>query len=315
MASNLSSAGLLALSAAQTNWLTPVWLYTLGIFGRRIPGLNQIHDNLTSRIIFGLGLAVVYLGIFLVISFLFAGDEDFKEHFGVLVTVLTPISLIIGFGAWALISKRQIGETSSVFGEGFLRWLNWFCISAVVFAVGGYFLSQANGFGIINPVESPDALIESLARLPFAGTTEGSFVIPPTTEGNPHPIAIEFDGAELKTVDYEANKKVLLMVEETHQGGLGTNLFPEGPVNQLYVANLSDSDAKLNLTFQTGPIYSEVVIVPVLALGILAIYVLYLCLSTLFAKTFAVAHSTFKTEISQPGPVSRLPLKLKVARH
>ena len=334
MASNLSSAGLLALSAAQTNWLTPVWLYTLGIsigfvlallmlvkiaIGRRIPGLNQIHDNLTSRIIFGLGLAVVYLGIFLVISFLFAGDEDFKEHFGVLVTVLTPISLIIGFGAWALISKRQIGETSSVFGEGFLRWLNWFCISAVVFAVGGYFLSQANGFGIINPVESPDALIESLARLPFAGTTEGSFVIPPTTEGNPHPIAIEFDGAELKTVDYEANKKVLLMVEETpsdasdildlptatertriYQGGLGTNLFPEGPVNQLYVANLSDSDAKLNLTFQTGPIYSEVVIVPVLALGILAIYVLYLCLSTLFAKTFAVAHSTFKTEISQP---------------
>jgi len=334
MASNLSSVGLFALSAAQTNWLTPVWLYSVGIsigfilallmlvkitIGQRIPGLNQIYDNLPSRIIFGIGLAAIYLGIFLGFSYWFAGEEDFRENIGVLASVLTPISLIIGFGAWALISKRQIGETNSVFREGFLRWLNWFCISAVVFAVGGYFLSQANGFGILKPVESPDELIDSLARLPFAGTTEGSFVIPPTTQGKPHPITIEFDGAELKVVDYEANKKVLLMVEETpaspsdildlpttqertriYQGGRGTSLFPEGPVNQLYVANLSDSDAELNLTIQTGPIYSEVTIVPILTVGILAIYVLYLCLSTLFPKTFAVAHSTFKTEISQP---------------
>ena len=334
MASNLSSAGLFALSAAQTNWLTPVWLYTLGIsigfvlallvvvkaaIGRRIPGINQIHDNLTSRIIFGLGLAVIYLGIFLGFSYWFAGAEDFNKNLGVLVSVLAPISLIIGFGAWALSSKQQIGETSSIFREGFLRWLNWFCLSAVVFAVGGYFLSQANGFGIINPVESPDALIESIARLPFAGTTEGSFVIPPTTEGKPHPITIEFDGTELKSVDYESNKKVLLMVEGTpqdssdildlptspdrariYQGGRGTTLFPAAPVKQLYVANLSDSDAELNLIIQTGPIYSEVAIVPILAIVTLAIYVLYLCLSTLFAKTFAVAHSTFKTEISQP---------------
>ena len=331
MASNLSSAGLFALSAAQTNWLTPVWLYTLGIsigfvlallllakvtIGRRIPGLNQIHDNLTSRIIFGVGLAAVYLGIFLGFSYWFAGAKNFNEHIGILVSVLAPISLIIGFGAWALISKRQIGETSSIFGEGFLRWLNWFCIAAVIFAAGGYFLSSAK---IISPVDSPEVLIESLARLPFAGTTEGSFVIPPTTEGKPHPITIEFDGAELKSVDYEANKKVLLMVEETpvdasdilnlptapertriYQGGRGTDLFPAAPVNQLYVANLSDSDAELNLIIQTGPIYSEVAIVPIMALAILAIYVLYLCLSTLFAKTFAVAHSTFKTEISQP---------------
>ena len=331
MASNLSSAGLFALSAAQTNWLTPVWLYTLGIsfgfvlallmlakiaIGRRIPGINQIHDNLALRIIFGLGLAVVYLGIFLVFSLWFAGADDFNKHFGVLLTVLTPISLIIGFGAWALISKRQIGETNSVFREGFLWWLNWFCILAVVFTIGGYLLCQAK---IINPADSPNALVESLARLPFAGTTEGSFVIPPTTEGKPHPITIEFDGAELKSVDYEANKKVLLMVKETpadaadildlptapertriYQGGLGTSLFPAAPVNLLYVANLSDSNAELNLIIQTGPIYSEVAIVPILAVVILAIYVLYLCLSTLFAKTFAIAHSTFKTEISQP---------------
>lgn len=331
MASNLSSAGLFALSAAQTNWLTPVWLYTLGIsfgfvlallllakiaIGRRIPGINQIHDNLALRIIFGLGLTVVYLGIFLVFSLLLAGDDAFNKHFGVLVTVLTPICLIIGFGAWALVSKRQIGETNSVFREGFLWWLNWFCILAVVFTLSGYLLSQAK---IIAPADSPDALIESLARLPFAGTTEGSFVIPPTTEGKPHPIAIEFDGAELKSVDYEANKKILLMVEETpvkptdildlptapertriYQGGFSTSLFPAAPVNQLYIANLSDSDAELNLIIQTGPIYSEVAIVPILALIIFAIYVLYLCLSTLFAKTFAIAHSTFKSEISQP---------------
>ncbi len=334
MASNLSSVGLFALSAAQTNWLTPVWLYSVGIsigfvlallllakiaIGRRIPGLNQIYDNHSSRIIFGIGLAIVYLGIFFGFSYWYAGADDFYEHLPVLAMVLTPISLIIGFGAWALISKRQIGETSSVFGEGFLRWLNLFCILSVVFAVGGYFLSQANGLGVVNPVESPDILIESLTRLPYAGTTEDTFVIPPTTEGKPHPIAIEFNGAELKAVDYKANKKVLLMVDETpltpsaildlptsteqsriFQGGLGTNLFPAEPVEQLYVANLSDSDAELNLVFQTGPIYSEVAIIPVLALCILAIYVLFLCLSTLFPKTFAVAHSTFKTEISQP---------------
>ena len=334
MPSNLFSAGLLAQNAAQTNWLTPVWLYSLGIsigfilailmlvkiaVGRRIPGLNKIHDNLTSRVIAGVGLAIVYLGIFLGFSYWYAGADDFFEHLPVLALVLTPISLIIGFGAWALISKKQIGETSSVFREGFLGWLNWFCVAAVVFAVGGYFLAQANGLGILNPVESPDDLIDSLARLPFAGTVDETFVISPTTEGKPQSIAIDFDGAELKTVAYRSNKKVLLMADETptsatgiwdlrtvpeltkiYQGGPGVGMIPASPVKQLYVANLSDSDAELNLVVQTGPIYSEVAIVPVLALCTLAIYTLYLCLSALFPKVFAVAHSTFKTEISQP---------------
>ena len=334
MPSNLFSAGLLAQNAAQTNWLTPVWLYSLGIsigfilailmlvkiaVGRRIPGLNKIHDNLTSRVIAGVGLAIVYLGIFLGFSYWYAGADDFFEHLPVLALVLTPISLIIGFGAWPLISKKQIGETSSVFREGFLGWLNWFCVAAVVFAVGGYFLAQANGLGILNPVESPDDLIDSLARLPFAGTVDETFVISPTTEGKPQSIAIDFDGAELKTVAYRSNKKVLLMADETptsatgiwdlrtvpeltriYQGGPGAGMIPASPVKQLYVANLSDSDAELNLVVQTGPIYSEVAIVPVLALCTLAIYTLYLCLSALFPKVFAVAHSTFKTEISQP---------------
>ena len=334
MASNLFSAGLLAQSAAQTNWLTPVWLYSVGIsigfvlalimlvkiaIGRRIPGVNQIYDNLSSRIIAGLILAAAYLGMFLGFSYWYSGTDNFYENLPVLVSVLIPISLIIGFGAWALVSKRQIGETSSIFREGFLGWLNWFCISAIVFAVGGYFLSQANGFGIINPVESPDALIDSLARMPFAGETEKTFVIPPTFEGKPHPIAISFDGAELKTVAYKANKKVLLMLDETpvnpndildlpaaaeltgiYRGGVSSGLFPATQVDQLYIANLSDSDAELNLVVRTGPIYSEVAIVPILATVIAGIYILFLCLSTLFPKVFAIAHSTFKTEVSQP---------------
>ena len=334
MPSNLFSAGLLAQNAAQTNWLTPVWLYSLGIaigfiaailmlvkiaIGRRIPGLNQIHDNLTSRTVAGIGLASVYLAIFLGFSYWYSGAGDFFKHLPVLVSILVPVSLTIGFGAWALISKKQIGETNSIFREGFLGWLNWFCISAVVFTVGGYLLAQANGFGILNPVESPNDLINSLARLPFAGTVDETFVISPTTEGKPQSISINFDGAELKTIAYRANKKVLLMADETpvdssgiwdlptvpeltriYQGGPGAGLIPASPVKQLYVANLSDSDAELNLVVQTGPIYSEVAIVPVLALSTFAIYVLYLCLSTLFPKVFASAHSTFKTEISQP---------------
>jgi len=334
MASNLFSAGLLAQSAAQTNWLTPVWLFSLGIsigfalalltlvkiaIGRRIPGLNQIYDNLASRLIAGIGLATVYLGIFLGFSFWYAGPIDFLKHLHVLVCVLVPISLIIGFGAWALISKRQIGETNSVFCEGFLGWLNWFCIATVVFAVGGYFLSQANGLGVLNPVDSPDTLIHSLTRLPYAGTIEKTFAIPPTTEGKPHAIPISFDGSELKNVAYQSNKKVLLMVDETptdassimdlpaaqdltriYQGGVSTGLFPETEINELYAVNPSDSDAELKLFVQTGPIYSEVVIVPILAIGTLGIYVLFLCLSTLFPKVFAIAHSTFKTEFSQP---------------
>ena len=334
MASDLFSAGLLAQSAYQTNWLTPVWLYSVGIsigfvlalimlvkisIGRRIPGVNRIHDNPTTRVIFGVGLSLAYLAIFLGFSYWNAGKDNFFENLGILISVLTPVSLIIGFGAWALVSKRQIGETNSIFREGFLGWLNWFCMAAVVFAVGGYFLSQANGFGILNPVESPNLLIDSLARLPFAGTTEESFVIPPTFEGKPHPIPVSFDGAELKTVAYQANKKVLLMLEETpanptdimdlpaaeeltgiFRGGVSSGLFPAAPVDGLYVANLSDSDAKLNLVVQTGPIYSEVKIIPILATIIAGIYILFLCLSTLFPKVFAIAHATFKTEVSQP---------------
>ena len=342
MAPNLFSAGLLAQSASTTNWLTPVWLYSVGIsvgfliallmlakiaIGRRIPKLNQIHDDLTTRLIFGIGLGLVYLAIFLGFSYWYAGVANFKENFAVLVLVLLPVSMIIGFGAWALISKRQIGETSSIFREGFLGWLNWFCIAAVVFAVGGYVLAQVNGtykisfigLGIPSPVESPEVFIDSLTRLPFAGTMEDTFTIPPTFDGKPHPIEISFDGAELKSVFYEANRKVVLMLDEApvdpsdivdlpvtqeltgfYRGAVGTGLFPAAPIEQLFIANSSDSDAQLRLVVETGPTYSEVVIVPILAVITAGIYVLFLCLSTLFPKVFAIAHSTFKTEVSQP---------------
>lgn len=334
MDSTLFASGLLAQNAVQTNWMTPVWLFSTGIaigfvmfllllvkiwIGRRIPGLNQIWNNPTSRIVAGTLLSLVYLSLIVGLFYWQAGAKEVQKELLVLIAVAVPIATTIGFGAWALISKRQIGETKSIVREGFLGWINWFCVGLLVFSVGGYFLSLANGLGVFKPVDDPTALVDSLIRLPYAGTTTTSYTIPPTQKGETHAIDVNFESAELKSMLYMANKKLLLTPNKNEPLGVfdlpaatefevmylrregEAGPFSSTPsVRKLEFTNLSDSEALLNLKVTTGPVYLEVLIVPVLAILTLAVLAGYLCLATMFPKIFAIAHATFKTEFSQP---------------
>jgi ABC-type transport system involved in multi-copper enzyme maturation permease subunit len=330
----LLPTGLLAQGAAQSNWLTPVWLLSLGIaigfllflvglakiwIMRRIPFFNQINEQPTGRIVAGVLLSLAYLGLFVGYGYWRVGPDFFSGDLPVALAFAIPTCALLGFGAWALVSRRQIGETSSIVREGFLSWLNWFCIAMVIFAASGFVMAQVNGFGIFKPVDDPNSLVASLARLPYAGSHAMEYTIPATKPNQPHAVPVSITGSELKYVNYRANKKLSLTTIENNKDARnlvdipaqkqfsnyrprpdGFGAFTSDQINNLYVYNPSASEAKLEIRWGTAPIYQEVFIVPVLAIFTFGVYIGYLNLATLFPKVFAIAHSTFKTEISQP---------------
>lgn len=335
----------LGQSVQVTNWLTPVWLISVGIsvgfllavlglvkilVFQKISALNSIYEKPALRYVVGGLLAVVYAGLMLGFLYWRQGDQLFGEGFLLLLGFLIPSCVLLAFGGLALISKRMVGETWAIFNEGYLKWVNYFCLALLLFAVSGFMLSLVNGFGILKPVDDPVALMRSLARLPATGKFERTYQIPADHDETGFPIEANFLGQELQWMTFETDRPVELAAAE-----LGINFNPlyliEVPVSEeplrynqrsdgrgsipfvtdaetgepltidyLYVNNPSSQEATLTLTWVLAPIYQEVSIIPWSAFWTLLMYWGYLSLATLFPKTYAVALSTFKTEISQP---------------
>ena len=157
----------LAQAAQVTNWLTPVWMIAVGVsigfilavlgvikivLLQKVSLFNTVQEKTGLRLTLSIILGLVYLALFLGFLYWRMGPELFGEGFVVLLGFALVACLLLGFGAWSLVSKRMIGETWGLFTEGFLGWLNYFCLAMVVFAGLGFFLAQFNGFGFFKPV-------------------------------------------------------------------------------------------------------------------------------------------------------------------
>jgi len=231
--------------------------------------------------------------------------------------------MFVGFGVWRLVARRMIGETSGLFREGFLGWVNKVCIAMVVFAILGFFLASNNGFGFIKFVDQPIELVQSLKRLPFSGRFEKSFTVPAstTTDGGTA-VDVGFVGAELKVFGIQSNERLemaVLPIDKTATTGIveiqpssdqmilrqridGRGPIPLDQIDQLYFRYMGQegTEATVNISWLVTPVYQEVGIIPSLAVFVFAIYLLYLVFATMCPKVFAIAHSTFKTEVNQP---------------
>ena len=328
---------LLAQNVKITYWLTPVWILSVGIaigfllaiiavikiIGlQKICALNSIAAAPGKLWVAGLGLSAIYVVLLLLFITWFSGGTLDLTHPDTILAIGfgLPVCLLAGFGAWHLVSKRLTGEIGELVNEGFLKWMNRVCIAFSIFAVLGLILAWGDGFGVVKFVDQPGDMLKSLMRVPFVGTTEQQLQLEPSPKNFAgESIAVQFDGRELRTISFisdqplefspqpiDANNDQILSVEPSNEArgyrnridGLG--MFKHETYDKIYVSNLGNASANVNLKLTTEPAYSEVNVIPVVAISTLGVYLLYLLLSATFPKIAAIALSTFKTEISQP---------------
>jgi ABC-type transport system involved in multi-copper enzyme maturation permease subunit len=344
-----------AQSVKVTNWLTPVWLLSAGFaFGfilvlltmlkvfifQRIPFFNGVWENPSLRWIFGILTSLVYVGLVLGFMYWRGGDAIFGPALIMPMVFIVPVCFILGFGVWSLISKRMIGETGSLFREGFAGWLNMVCIAAILFCAGGFALAQFDGFGVLKFVDAPMEFVDSLKRLPATGqfTTDGEKLFrskPKTVEIAPSPktdedgnafggqkVLVDFDGQEVKWLLMQSDQRLELSagvaVTEVPSAAYifdlaaseeptvylqrldGKGRIPPAQIDHFYVRNTGKTPANLKLSWSITPLYNEVALIPFMAGLVLLTFLLYYVVSTMCPKIFAIAHSTFKTEVGQP---------------
>ena len=335
----LSETLLLAQNIKVTNWLTPVWIMSLGIaigfvlviltllkfsIMQRIGGLNAIAENPVSRFIFGTVSTIVYLALF--VGYLYWQNGKKLPAVDDLILPLVfaiPICLFVGFGIWSLASRKMSGEISGLVFEGFLSWMNKVCLAMLLFAGIGFLLASNNGFGIVKFVDDPSGMMASLGRLPFTGKFEKEFTIEQSPDGHiGDELPIVFDGAELVWLRFDTDRRLAVSTQEITpetptelimefqnvdenatlyvQRSDGRGPIPHNKIEKLYANNLGNSPATLKLNWELAPVYREMAVVPYIALAVLAIYLFYLIFAAVSPKVSAIAFSTFKTEVSQP---------------
>lgn len=334
MIENFLFPAILAQDIRVTFWLTPVWFLSAGItlgfllvlLGylkvwvlQRVPGLNSVASKRSTFLVAGTLLTLFYCGIHVGLRYWLNGGFDFEADLRPVIYLL-PFCAVLGFGAWNLISSKFAGEFSANCNEGLLKWFNRICIVFVIFFAVGFPLAKFNGFGIVEPIENPVEMMQSLARIPYAGSDQKTFTIPPsskTSQGDP--IAVSFDGKELKLLNVKTTEPIELAGEKIsatteymmkidpseqystyRQSPDGRGMIKFQPYSELYVNNLGNEPADIELRWATGPYYGEVYVIPLIAIIVVLAYLLPILLASSLPKISAISLSTFKTEVSQP---------------
>jgi len=83
-------------------------------------------------------------------------------------------------------------------------------------------------------------------------------------------------------------------------GRQSVNAFVDQDVERLYVRNLGSVPAKLTCIITTAPPNPEVVTIPITALAVVAVFLLYLLQRFAAPRLSAIALATHKSEIAQP---------------
>ena len=230
-----------------------------------------------------------------------------------------PICLLIGYGAWHLVSEQMAGETWAFATEGFLGWMNRIGMAFLIFAILGAILAPFNGFGVVKFVDDPGEMMSSLARLPFAGSQVVELEVQPSEVNHIGDTApFSFNGSELVAITVKTDQQVEVSSEpistETSRQRIYEIEANEEPIvitqnyarlmekdyDKLYVNNLGAGPAIVRLEVRTAPIIPEVAIIPMAAACVVMIYLMYMLFSVMAPKVAAIALSTFKTEVSQP---------------
>lgn len=271
-----------------SNWLTPIWLLSVGA-------------------VFGLAL----IGIVWALVFLFSRIVDFGGMrasgpvMGAVKAILQPLS------------RRSAAEVPMAVREGAL-WPLFIMVACMgLFAVVGFFI-----------VQKPRELMDSLAKLPFAGTRveERSIAVSdPSDPSDPysvlqeHEVDLQLDISEIQRVEFHSDQNLTIATvpfADVEPGavlellaGEGKNwyrdityasAFAETDIDKLYVRNSGNAPATLKITIVTAPPYLQVRSVILTGAAILIVFLLYVIQRSVAPRLSGIALATYKSEIAQP---------------
>lgn len=284
-----------AVSPWITNWLTPVWLLGVGALA-------------------GLAVLIVLWGLAFIISRIpILGDVDgFLNAQGgsrTLAGFLRPVT--------ALFSRRTVTEVPAAVREGVLWPLFLVTVSMAVFGIVGALL-----------VQEPVSLLRSLGRLPYVGSETTEFSVAVSEPVNPDDefsdltattVTLPFRFSEVRSivvfsdqdlaiaarpfVEVVAGAALDVIADEKMtwtKGEQTVNPFVEDDVESLYIRNLGSGTATVSVTVMTAPPYPEVAVIPITAVSVAIMFLLYMFHRSVAPRLSAVALATYKSETAQP---------------
>jgi ABC-type transport system involved in multi-copper enzyme maturation permease subunit len=278
-----------ALSVNVTNWLTPIWLIGVGA----LAGLAI--------------LAALWLVVYLV-SLVPPFSTWGASGGGPASVWLRPLMVL---------SRRSVTEVPAIVREGFLWPFFWIVVTLASFGILGVLV-----------VDKPWELLASLQRIPATGTSIESVDVPVSEPVDPedefseletHTVPVQMRASEFWEIRFKSDQSLSIgprPFDDLSPGGFLelmageqatwlrsegiTEAFPNEEITKLFVRNLGSETAHLQMVIVTRPAFPEVVTIPITALGIVAVFLLYLLQCTMAPRVSAVALATYKSEIAQP---------------
>ena len=337
---NLKSFTLLGLelSAGLEAWFTPLWLIGIGaMLGlvlisllwlssqllSKVDRINMLLEQPKKALLIAAVIAVVLSAIILPfrlgsVSMPSSGIENdtILSHLMKMIGLYLTC-LFVAYSFLVLAWRRTARELPLILREGMLMPL--FLIVCTLAAVG-----------LIGTVVAPDTsgIVGSLFKLPNSGVTSYQFELSPgdtpVTEtvdihvGDVGGMEIETTGAiqasftpfdqlpenfKLDDITRDSIYRVSPYepgILETIPQGEDGDLTAKSVISKIYLSNVGPDPATVGVFVRYVPQYSQVVCIPVTALGIVVIFLVYIVQRMASPRMFAVALSTFKSEVAQP---------------
>ena len=326
------------LSPGLESWFTPLWLVGIGcLIGVLCVSLLWVASGLLSKLdkinmlmeepkrafflalIGGLVLTAIAMPFQLgTVSMPTGGtSED---------TILTLLAKFVGFYSIASFIvysvivfawKRTSRELPLVLKEGMLMPIFLLVLTMSV-------------IGLLGTIVAPDTsgIFSSLLKLPTSGVTGFNFEIPGEAElyegdveiriGDVGGMEIVTDGAinasftpfdDLpEQVDLDVITEASIYRVSPYEPGIlqtipaekDTALLANSQINKVYLRNLGPESASVALYIRYVPQYAQVASIPITAFGVIFIFLVYVVQRMAAPRMFAVALSTFKSEVAQP---------------
>jgi ABC-type transport system involved in multi-copper enzyme maturation permease subunit len=251
-----------------SDWLTPIWLLSVGC-------------------LFGQLLLLIFWGVAFAVG---AMNKKGAIH-------------------------RMAAELPLAVTEGPLKPIMVVVTIASIFGLAGWMV-----------VEQPKELVDSLRRIHAAGVTTESYEIAPTPRDTLGKVQLASEskvdvgiwGDEIKRIEFRSDQQltisarpiglegiqrveITVLADEVFTWKKGENQFLNDEfVDSLYVANGGREPANLSADFSTSPKFTQVYAIPITALLVCLIAMMYLAMRTFAPRLSGIALSTYKSEIAQP---------------
>ncbi len=211
--------------------------------------------------------------------------------------------LLILWGVVWLVSRHAGAAIFRLVTESVLLWISYLAFVFVAF------------FFLAIPVMPVRQVWHSLERMPKVGTYTTSIKIPKRTTDLEVPVNFESD--ELQRYSFNSEQDLVVGIEKGKaysaplirvEGSVPyvwtpsskTQRIFNGHVTGLYVTNQSDVPTTLNVEVQTDVPLTEVKKVPLTAVSVASVFLVYLLIHWLFPGVSNIALATSKEAVAQP---------------